>query len=168
MSKSKKIISFALCSVLFVVLMFACMVSNNNRAYAETTEFSETAVEEETADGEVTPRWLTSLSLSINGGDSKVWATVRNDFCMFFPKVSVILQLFCSYEYCEDYTQMTLVATKSIEDLDINQSLVVEASTAGAERFWLARMRYRENDGNWDTREVFGRYSADGTYLGLT
>lgn len=43
----------------------------------------------------------TSLSLSINSGNGKVWATVKNDLTVFSSTVIVIVQLYSSDSYAE-------------------------------------------------------------------
>ena len=63
---------------------------------------------------------------------------------------------------------MTLVSMKSIEDLNMGNSIVAEGSTGGVKKYWQGRMRYKIDNGGWKS-ETTGTmlYSADGTYLGL-
>lgn len=91
-----------------------------------------------------------------------------DEYTLFPSTVKVILQLFYSYDYCEDYNRMTLAIMKSTDDLDMGKTLTVESSTGGAEKFWLARMRYKEDSGDWKEKIISARYSADGTYMGIS
>lgn len=164
MKKSKNIL-IALISLLFLLLFV--VASMNIKAYATGSLEDGSNVELEESGDNATPRLFASLSLSIKGGDHKVIATVKNDFTLFPSTVNVIVQLYYSETYCEDYNQMTLAAMNSTDDLNMGNTIDVEAPTDGEERFWMARMRFRENDGNWKSDTVTGRYSADGTYLGI-
>lgn len=135
-------------------------------AYAD----SYTAESELTGEGEQTnpsERLFTSLSVSINCGDGKVWATVKNDFTLFPSTVIVVVQLYSSDTYAESYEDMTLVSANSISDLNMGDTITTEASTGGVEKFWLARMRYKINNDNWDSRQTAAcRISASGEFLG--
>ncbi len=123
---------------------------------------------QQSGEEEISPQMLVTLSLTLNGGNGEIWATVKNDFQLFSSTVNVIVQLFYSYSYCEDYNQMTLAKIDSIDDLNMGKTFTVKVSTEGEERFWLARMRYRENNGSWSERVVSARYSASGQYISLT
>ncbi len=110
----------------------------------------------------------TSLSLSINSGNGKVWATVKNDLTVFSSTVIVIVQLYSSDSYAESYTQMELVCMNSIADLNIGKTITTEAETGGVEKFWLARMRYKVDNGSWSSRQTGAcRISASGEFLGF-
>ena len=110
----------------------------------------------------------TSLSLSLNGGESKVWATVKNDLTIFPSDVYVIVELYASSTYQEYYTNMELVSTNYTVDLNMGETIKAEANTGGAQKYWHARMRYKVDNGSWK-EETTGtmKYSADGTFLGL-
>ncbi|MCM1439744.1 MAG: hypothetical protein NC131_11185 [Roseburia sp.] len=167
--KSKKILFSIIGAILLSTLVLFMVASNSYTASANTeTDKGENVVM--SLNEEVEPYGLfTNLSLSINGGDGKVWATVRNDFTLLPSTVNVIVQLYCSSTYQEDYNNMTLIAYNSILDLDMGKTIVAEASTNGEEKFWIARMRYRIDSQAWK-EDIVGpaRYNANGDFLGLT
>ena len=166
MKKSKNLVLVVICFILMTMLV---VVSSTMGVYAIGDNVSSNKENVEfTQESDIpTPQLLATLSLSIKGGDHKVIATVRNDFTLFPSTVNVIVQLFYSDTYCEDYNQMTLAAMNSTDDLNMGKAISVEASTGGEERFWMARMRFKENNGSWKSDTVTGRYTADGTYLGI-
>lgn len=163
MTKTKKLLICAVCLVFLSVFILGGFGVRTMNVHADTVQPEST----ETANSEMSPYLFTTISLTLNGRDGKVWATARNDFTFLPSVVSVILLLYYSDSYCEDYNQMSLVKVVSTEDLDMGQSLVAEASTDGEERFWMGRVRFSDGTG-WKEEIVFARYSADGTYLGLT
>lgn len=168
MLKSKKFkFGFIIAMFLLFVTVFT-FVGSNYSASADTGEevSNENVVLHEDAS---TYGLYTNLSLSLNGGDGKVWATVRNDFTFLPATVNVVVQLYCADTYQEDYNNMTLVAYNSTVDLDMGKSIVAEASTNGQEKFWIARMRYRIDSQSWK-EDIVGpaRCSADGDFIGLT
>ena len=73
----------------------------------------------------------TSLSISLSGGDGILRTTVRNDLTIFPSTVYVVLQLYSSTSYCESYHEMVLEGEAVIADLDMGNSISVEASTGG-------------------------------------
>ena len=164
----------------FAILVLTCFALSCSAIFVNTTTEAradtyygnvcntEISIVENTPGKEISPRLLVTLSLTLNGGNGKVWATVKNDFQLFPSTVNVIVQLFYSTSYCEDYNKMTMIKIDSIEDLNMGSTFTVPASTDGKERFWMARMRYRENNGSWNERTVSARYSASGEYMGLT
>ena len=112
---------------------------------------------------------FTSLSLTINGGEGKVWTTVKNDVTLFPATVQVILELYRSDTYQEKYENMTLVERKSIKDLNMGKTLTVEGSTDGKEMYWLGRMRYKIDNKSWATRETGTmRYDSNGNFVDIT
>lgn len=172
--KSKKKLIFFSYVLMFVV--FSCLfIFNNinirNAANAETdTDICCEAVQssEESTESGIEPRLFTSLSISLNGGNGKVWATVKNDFTLFPSTVLVIVQLYTSYNYCESYTQMSLVSENSISDLNIGKTISAESSTNGEEKYWMGRMRYKIDGKSWAEKTVgVLKYSANGDYIGI-
>lgn len=156
----------------FMVLMMICAMVfvptfNNAYAEAEQTEFDEFEEKDELND-EVEPYGLfTSLSLSINGGDGKVWATVKNDVTIFPSTVRVVVMLYSSDTYTETYTEMTLISTNSIGDLDLGKTLTTEASTGGVAKYWIGRMRYKVDSKDWESRDTgVCKIGASGEFLG--
>ena len=169
MLKSKKNLFVLLGTFIVALLALFTFAGSSLSAGADTNE-NESEYSVTNADNDQSVYGLyTSLSLSLNGGDGKVWATVRNDVTLLPATVNVIVQLYCSDTYQEDYKDMDLIAYNSTTDLDMGQSIVATASTDGQEKFWLGRMRYRVDNGKWE-EDVLGpaRCSANGDYLGLT
>lgn len=162
--KSKLSIAFAT-----VALCAAC--SFTSVIYASADEKIETnannALQEKVEKEQIEERLFTNLTIAINGGSGEVWTTVKNTFTLFPSTVYVIVLLYRSDEYCEDYTNMTLVATNSTTDLDMGNTIEARASTEWKQSYWMGRMRYRIGGADWDERTVGGLYSADGEFLGL-
>lgn len=112
---------------------------------------------------------LVSLSISINGGNGKVWTKVKNDFTLFPAKIIVILELYSSTYYTDNYQAMTLVAVNSIDDLNIGKTITTEAGTGGVEKYWMGRMRYKVDSKSWKTKATgVCRISGSGEFLGYT
>lgn len=159
-------IMLAVFAALFFVLISGAIMVKPYSAYAQTEEEANQTTD---AGEEGTPseRLFTQLSISINCGDGKVWATAKNDFTLFPSTVVVIVQLYSSDTYAESYEQMTLVSANSTSDLDMGNTITTEASTGGVEKFWLARMRYKIDNGSWEYRQTAAcRISGSGEFLG--
>ncbi len=111
---------------------------------------------------------FTFLSISLNGGDGKVWATAKNDFTLFSSTICVIVQLYSSTTYQEKYTDMTLEYSNSSLNLTKGNTTVAETLTNGEQKYWIGRMRYKVDGNNW-REETVGPllYSEDGNFLGL-
>ena len=108
----------------------------------------------------------TSLSLSINGGNGKVWATVKNDVTIFPSTVLVIVELYSSETFQESYTNMTLESKVQIDDLNLGKTITAEASTGGVQKYWHARTRYKVDNGAWkEMKTGICLYAADGTFI---
>ncbi len=158
----KKIILSALC--LLVMAALVAVPTNLSVSYAQGNDIPPQATEPE-----IEPCLFTNITLGLKGGDGKVWATASNDFTLFPSTVNVVIQLYSSLSYCEDYKEMELMAMNSTLDLDMNTEIVAESSTGGEQRFWIGRTRYRENSGSWKELIVGPlKYSASGEFLGLT
>lgn len=164
-----KIATVLLICTLFVMLTFGIMsVKNIYKVYAETENLV-SSEDPEIQDNTQQSVYgvTTSLSLSINSGDGKVWATVKNDFTLLPSTVVVIVQLYSSDTYAESYTEMELVCMNSIADLDMGKTISTEAETGGVEKFWLARMRYKIDSNVWQSRQTGAcKISGDGEFLG--
>lgn len=139
--------------------------------YGITLADGQVRAEEQQTEGEeaVSPRLFATLSLTIGGGDGKVYARAKNDFTLFMSTVVVVVELYYSDTYASDYTQMTLAAVNSTADLDMGTTITAEASTGGAEGYWLGRMRYKENNDDWKIKDTgVIRCSATGEFLGYS
>ena len=169
-SKILNIVTALLVCALVVVMTFSIKSVNKvYEAYADTERIvrsEDPEVKDENS--QITPQGLTtSLSLTINSGDGKVWATVKNDLTVFSSTVVVIVQLYSSDTYAESYTEMELVCMNSIADLDMGKSISTEAETGGVEKFWLARMRYKIDSSIWSSRQTGAcKISGSGEFLG--
>ena len=111
---------------------------------------------------EITTRGIyTSLSLTLNGGDGRVWATVRNDITLFPSTVIVIAELYSSDVYEENHENMTIVTRVASMDLNMGESLVADGYTNGEDKYWQGRMRYKVDEGDWVTKDT-GTFHFDG------
>lgn len=124
--KTQKILRKCLIALVIIALVSICYsiitLSQNYKVNAKAESNNIITGEAEEDAQEITPYSLgASLSLSINSGDGKVWATVKNDYTIFPGTISVIVQLYSSDTYAESYTQMTLVCANSIVDLDMEK-----------------------------------------------
>ena len=167
MNKPKRTVSLLVAAAsLFAGVAF---LAGGNEVKASAEEVTDSAGVIETGDDVSTRGLFTSLSLSINGGDGKIWATVRNDITIFPSTVKVIVELYNSPIYQENYENMTLVVRKSTPDLNIGDSIVAESPTYGVQKYWQARMRYKVDDKAWESRNTGTLlYSADGEFLDIT
>ena len=167
--KIKTLICALLCCLLTLCVALICL--NANGVYAAPQDYaaeSEGAQETE-GEGEATPYALANLSLSINGGDGKVWATVKNTWTWVSSKVVVIVLLYSSDTYCEDYLEMRMESNNEISDLNMGKSITTEAPTGGVEKYWLARARYKINNGEWRVKDTgVCRLGPSGEFLGYT
>lgn len=114
------------------------------------------------ADEEIEPLgWFTSISITINCGDRKVWATAKNSFTLFPSIVQVYVELYYSYEFEENYQYMTLVAKEYIGDLDQGNTLTVTATTNGETLYWKARVNFKRDNNVWK-EQVTDTFLIDG------
>lgn len=133
----KKIFNFV------ALFIFACGITlaytqNGIVANAAQDEISYENVEEAETRG-----IYTSLSLSMDGGSGRVWATAKNDLTIFPSTVRVTVELYCSDVYYASYENMTLAASNSISDLNMGESITVNCSTGGKQKYWQGRMVYK-------------------------
>ena len=131
----KKIFNFV------ALFIFACGITlayNGIVANAAQDEMSNENVE-----GVDTRGIYTSLSLSMDGGSGRVWATAKNDLTIFPSTVKVTVELYCSDVYYASYEKMTLAAQNSIDDLNMGESITVNCSTGGKQKYWQGRMVYK-------------------------
>lgn len=167
MKITKKSFLVTVCAIM--MLFVVCFAMAPAAAASADADAEEQIIKTEEVQEEVVPYgWFTNLSISINGGNGKVWTTVRNDFTLFPAVVTVVIQLYVSDTYQEDYHNMTIAAQDEIADLDMGKSITVEASTNGKDLYWIGRMRYDLDGRGWDERTVGpAHYSASGEYLGV-
>ena len=133
----KKILNFV------VLFIFACGIT---LAYAQNGIVANAAQDDmsnENVEGVETRGIYTSLSLSMDGGSGRVWATAKNDLTIFPSTVKVTVELYCSDVYYASYEKMTLAAQNSIDDLNMGESITVNCSTGGKQKYWQGRMVYK-------------------------
>ena len=133
----KKILNFV------ALFIFACGIT---LAYAQNGIVANAAQDEisyENVEGVETKGIYTSLSLSMDGGSGRVWATAKNDLTIFPSTVKVTVELYCSDVYYASYEKMTLAAQNSIDDLNMGESITVNCSTGGKQKYWQGRMVYK-------------------------
>lgn len=133
----KKILNFV------ALFIFACGIT---LAYTQNGIVANAAQDEmsnENVEGVETRGIYTSLSLSMDGGSGRVWATAKNEVTIFPSTVRVTVELYCSDVYCASYENMTLAASNSISDLNMGESITVNCSTGGKQKYWHGRMVYK-------------------------
>ena len=164
--KNKRFLSLAVAALSLFAGMTALGGNRASAAAEETDGSSGTTLE---SNEDVSTRGIfTSLSLSINGGDGKVWATVRNDITIFPSTVQVIVELYYSEEYTDNHENMIVADRQATTDLNMGKTIVAESSTNGRELYWQGRMRYKVDDGEWEVKNTGTIHCGpDGEYLGI-
>lgn len=94
----------------------------------------------------------TNLTLSLDCGEGKVWASVKNTFTLMPSKVRVSVELYASEDYKPSYKEMSLVSENAVTDLNMGDSVTAEATTNGKEMFWQARAYYKVDEKDWQER----------------
>ena len=103
----------------------------------------------------------TALSLSIDGSGGYVWATATNEITIFPSTVRVIVELYSSMTYQESYLDMEQEGREYVHDLDMGQRVTIKVPTNGVQRYWKARMLFKVDNDDWDTR-VTSTWLLDG------
>ena len=149
----------------FVALfIFACGIYTQNGIVANAAQ-DELSYYENVEEAE-TRGIYTSLSLSINGGNGRVVVTAKNELTIFPSTVRVIVELYCSDVEQKNYANMTLVAQKSIDDLNMGESISTEYSTEGKVKYWQGRMSYRIDNKFWEEKTTGTmKIDADGNFI---
>lgn len=154
----KKKIWLALIIILVVAMSVVCCFSGfiTVSANTDTAVITEITEEQQTED-EVTPYLFTSLALGIGGGNGEVFADVKNEFTLGFATVPVFVELYSSVTYQDKYDKMTFEGRNYIDDLNFLETIKVTAPTNGVQRYWMARMKYKVDNGSWkeDTTSVW-------------
>lgn len=133
----KKILNFV------VLFIFACGIT---LAYAQNGIVANAAQDDmsnENVEGVETRGIYTSLSFAMDGGNGRIWATAKNEVTIFPSTVKVTVELYCSDVYYASYEKMTLAAQNSIDDLNMGESITVNCSTGGKQKYWQGRMVYK-------------------------
>ena len=170
MVKKKRFVSMIMAAAALICcgMTFLCGTEEVKRGSAE--EIPKIFQDANKTEEEISTRGIfTSLSISLNGGNGKVWTKVKNDVTIFPSTVLVIVELYCSDDYQEKYENMTLVQRKSTEDLNMGDTIVAEGFTGGKQKYWQGRARYKVDNKGWEELNTgTGLYSADGEFLGIT
>lgn len=134
--------------LLLLTAFFSLTVFGGIVTKAET--YSEDNNAPNTESEAISPRGLyTKMIFAIDGGGGQVWFTAKNQFTLFPSVVTVKIELYRSDTYQESYTNMTLVASNSIHDLDQGKTLKAAASTDGKQSYWKARGYYKRDSADW-------------------
>lgn len=155
-SKSRPTCVFAILMLVIIVivaaLMCGSMVPAANADAEEVGSVQETEIPE--AGEEVAEPYglFTALALSIDGNDGYVWAKATNKITIFPSTVRVIVELYSSMTYQESYLDMEQEGRKYVHDLDMGQSVTLKVPTNGIQRYWKARMLFKVDNDDWDTR----------------
>ena len=160
MSQQKRMVSvFAAAASFLVGATFLCG-RTQVAVSAEETVVGKEEIAESSED--ISTRGLfTSLSLSIDGGNGRVWATVKNDVTLFPATVMVVVELYCSDTYQENYEDMKIVSRADSLDLNMGETIVADGYTNGEDKYWQGRMRYKIDADDWKSK-VTGTFHFDG------
>ncbi len=160
MTKVKKVI---LSVVLLLLATVLCFSVGSKISKAETVPQDNSVCSNE----EAVPYGIyTKLDFSLDGGNEQVWFMAKNQFTLFPSTVTVNLELYRSDTYQEDFSNMTLVATNYIYDLDQGETIKAIASTNGKQSYWKARAHYKIDNGDWkDNISATILFGADGIII---
>lgn len=147
---------------LTALLAFACLATSCATVTPENAK-AETVTTPNTQES-ILRGIYTSIRLDIYGGGGKVWVTANNHLTILPSTVWVIVELYSSETYQSSYEDMTLVASNSIADLNMGESIVAESSTGGVQKYWCGCVRYKVDNKQWEemTTGTF-LFTADGT-----
>lgn len=146
MTKLKRKILLVILLLLTAFLSITLFASKITNAQTEQENNSVTNIENEDIS---TYGLYTDLRFSLDGGNGKVWASVKNKFTLFPATVTVYIYLFSSDTYCENYQDMTLVAQNYIYDLDQGNTVTATASTNLQQKYWKYRAYYQIDNKGW-------------------
>lgn len=156
----KKILNFV------ALFIFACGIT---LAYTQNGIVANAAQDEmsnENVEGVETRGIYTSLSLSMDGGSGRVWATAKNEVTIFPSTVRVTVELYCSDVYYASYENMTLAASNSISDLNMGESITVNCSTGGKQKYWQGRMVYKIDNKAPESKVTMAMiFDANGNFI---
>lgn len=139
--------------LLIIGLLVMCFISFISFSGFKAVKADEFQSQETISDeNEVSPRLLTTLTLTIGGKGGYVWGRVRNDFTLGFATVQVYVEVYSSTTKQDSYKNMTLESTNYIGDLNLFQTIETKAATGGATKYWLARAYFRADSGDWSEK----------------
>lgn len=167
MTRIKKCISIVLLCLLLVLATSFVLCDGFTFAKAQTSEEDSSVITIENYDGQAMPYGaFTSLELKIKGENGFIITTAKNSFTLFPANVKVLLELYSSDTYQESYTNMKLVNSAYIDDLNIGKSITVKSPTNGVQKYWKGRMYYKIDSKDWQekvTKTLL--YNADGVIV---
>ena len=109
----------------------------------------------------VSPRWLTTIGVSLSADTQIVTGEATNTFSLFTTTVELYLELYYSTEFSPDIFTMDLKRRIHVDDLDPAQSVYAYADFQAG--YWIARAYFREDRGDWqETRSKFIHYDQYG------
>lgn len=158
MNRSKSRLAYVFAILMLAIVGIAATLMCGSTAPAARADTGEVGSVQETeihgAGEEVAEPYgiFTTLSLSIDGNDGYVWATATNEITIFPSTVRVIVELYSSLTYQESYLDMEQEGRKYVHDLDMGQSVTLKVPTNGIQRYWKARMLFKVDNDDWDTR----------------
>ena len=91
-----------------------------------------------------------NISLTVAEENGQVTATASHDFSVLQKNVKIYVLLYYSETFTADHNEMTLADYAFDGQLSKGESLTVTAPTGDEERFWIARIYYKINDGRWE------------------
>lgn len=146
MTRTKKITAISM--LLIAVLLFALIST-----FAYATAYAD--VNDDTQE-EVQPRGIMcTISISLKGDkECTMTATARNEFTLGKSTIRVIVELYSADFYATDSSQMTLVASNEIADLNIYKSISASEYTYNKMLFWCARVKYKFDNEDWVAKET--------------
>ena len=152
--------------ILSIYLGLSSMVPINNTNDTTTEKTIEPQIIVQSESMSVTDsRAFTQLQLDIfPAPDGRIRAVVKNSFTLFPSIVSVALYVFTSPTYTTDITEMTQENYAYIHDLDMGKELIVDTSTNGEKKYWMAYMNYQVgNSQMYNGRSKVKLFNADGS-----
>ncbi len=146
MLKSKKLLQINVALLVMLCIVALILPLAGNKAQAET--LSETQSDQPDTRG-----IFTKLTLTLDSaGDGYITASVRNDFTLGYSTIQVVVEIYASNEFCENYQDMVRMARKTTLDLDIYDTLSVTCAVGGQPRYWCALMKYKQDQKDWETK----------------
>ena len=149
---------------LTALLAFACLATSCATVTPENAK-AETVTTPNTQES-ILRGIYTSMGITLDGGNGKVWVTASNHLTILPSTVWVRVELYSSETYQSSYEDMTLVASNSIADLNMGESIIAEASTGGVQKYWCGCVKYKVDNKQLEEM-ITGTFlfTADGTLV---
>lgn len=152
-------VMFLLLSITIFAGLSAFIATNSATAHADTV-----GEEDEPMPLGLYTKITIGMDAIYNG--NTVFAEARNDFTFGFAQVYVIVKLYSYPTLRESCDMMNFENQNSIIDLNMYQSIRVEAQINGVARYWKARVEYRLDKKDWKYQETETTYvTAEGSVL---